>query len=234
MSDKLVMGLPSKGRLMDDTAALLGKAGLHIKKSGHDRGYRGHLEGIRDIEIAFLSASEIARHLRDGSVHLGVTGIDLVHEEIADVEGTVEIVRPLGFGHADVIVAVPECWIDVGEIGDLEEVGRNFRRANGRHMRVATKYMNITRRAFASAGVTSYRLVESLGATEGTPAAGTAELIVDITSTGATLAANRLKIIGEILKSEATLISSRSASWSAPAKRAMKELRTRLTAESSR
>lgn len=228
MSDKLVLGVPSKGRLMDDTAALLAKAGLTLRKSGHDRGYRGVLDGIRDVEIAFLSASEIARHLRDGAVHLGVTGIDLVHEEIADAETRVEVVRQLGFGHATVIVAVPECWIDVGEIGDLEEVGRNFRRANGRHMRVATKYMNITRRAFAAAGVTSYRLVESLGATEGTPAAGTAELIVDITSTGATLTANRLKVIGEILKSEATLVASQSAAWTTPAKRAMKELRTRL------
>ena len=230
MTDKLVLGVPSKGRLMEDTAKLLAKAGLHLKKTGHDRGYRGILEGIRGIEVAFLSASEIARHLRDGAVHLGVTGTDLVHEEIADVEAKVELVRPLGFGHATVIVAVPECWIDVGEIADLEEVGRNFRRANGRHMRVATKYMNITRRAFAAAGVTSYRLIESLGATEGTPAAGTAELIVDITTTGTTLAANRLKVIGEILKSQATLIASQSAAWSAPAKRAMEELRTRLPA----
>jgi ATP phosphoribosyltransferase len=230
MTDTLVLGVPSKGRLMEDTVAFLSQAGLTLRKSGHDRGYRGFLEGIRDIEVAFLSASEIARHLRDGSVHLGVTGIDLVHEEIADFEGKVEFVRPLGFGHATVIVAVPECWIDVGELADLEEVGRNFRRASGRNMRVATKYMNITRRAFAAAGVTSYRLIESLGATEGTPAAGTAELIVDITSTGATLAANRLKVIGEILKSEATLIASRSAAWSASARRSMEQFRTRLAA----
>lgn len=232
MTDKLVLGVPSKGRLMEDTAELLAEAGLTLKKSGHDRGYRGVLEGIRDIEVAFLSASEIARHLRDGSVHLGVTGIDLVHEEIADVDGKVELVRPLGFGHATVVVAVPECWIDVGEIGDLEEAGRNFRRANGRHMRVATKYMNITRNYFKLKGVADYLVVESLGATEGTPASDAADLIVDITSTGSTLRANGLKVLedGVILRSQANLVAAKAAAWTEATLAPKAEILARLAA----
>jgi ATP phosphoribosyltransferase len=163
--------------------------------------------------VAFLSAAEIARELGEGSVHLGVTGLDLLHETVADADAKVRLLAPLGFGRADVVVAVPEAWIDVWTMEDLDDVAAGFRARHGRRLRIATKYWNLTQRFFASHGIALYRVVGSLGATEGAPAAGAADLIVDITTTGATLAANHLKVLqdGVILRSEAHLFQSLTA-----------------------
>ena len=241
MSGPLVFAVPSKGWLMEQTAELLGKAGLNLVKTGPERGYQGEIEGLADVEVAFVSAAEIAQLLKSGRAHFGVTGEDLIRESIRECDARVEFVKPLGFGHADVVVAVPSCWVDVRTMADLEEAAALYRRTHGRRMRVATKYMNLTRQFFAgfrpggrehvgNAVVTSYVIVESLGATEGTPAAGTAELIVDITSTGTTLKANGLRILedGVILKSQANLIASRGADWSKRALAARREILRRL------
>jgi ATP phosphoribosyltransferase len=208
----ITLAIPSKGRLMEATAELLAKAGFTIDRLGAERGYRGLLKGLDGVEIAFLSASEIAQNLRDGKVDLGVTGQDLLHEKIPPDDPHVELLMRLGFGPADVVVAVPECWLDVATMADLDEIAESFYERHGRRLRVATKYHNLTRRFFAEKGVTGYRIVESLGATEGAPAAGIAEIIVDITTTGSTLAANHLKILddGVILKSCAVLAGRRA------------------------
>jgi ATP phosphoribosyltransferase len=215
MTDRLTLALPSKGRLMDSCLETLAKAGFVVSKNNTARDYRGTVQGRGDIEIHFVSASEIAQLLRQGDIHLGVTGEDLMREATAEVDHRVSFANKLGFGHADVVVAVPACWLDVRNLADLEPMAMRFRRQHGRRIRVATKYLNLTRHYFARAGVISYRIVESLGATEGAPAAGLAELIVDITSTGATLRANGLKVLtdGVLLKSEANLIRSKSAKW---------------------
>jgi ATP phosphoribosyltransferase len=207
----LTLGIPSKGRLMEATAELLAKAGFAIDRTGSERGYRGRLLGLDNVEVAFLSASEIAGQLRDGRIHLGVTGEDLLREKIAPEDDTVTVTLRLGFGPARVIVAVPECWLDVAAMADLDDVAEQFYRSHGRRIRIATKYTHLTRRWFAAHGVTGYRIVESAGATEGAPAAGTAELIVDITTTGSTLAANNLRILddGLILESCAVLAARR-------------------------
>lgn len=211
----IVLAVPSKGRLMELTAEVFARAGLRLVKTGHDRGYHGVVEGLGGVDVSYLSASEIAHHLGSGRVHLGVTGEDLIREEIPDADARVELLLPLGFGHADVVVAVPQCWIDVERVADLEDVGAQFYREHNIRLRVATKYMNLTRRFFAGKGVVSYRIVQSLGATEAAPAAGAAEAVVDITSTGATLHANHLKMLedGVILRSQANLIASRAARW---------------------
>ena len=203
----ITLAIPSKGRLMEATAELLAKAGFTIDRLGADRGYRGVLRGLDEVEVAFLSASEIAQNLRDGKVDLGVTGQDLLTEKIPPEDKAVQLLVRLGFGPADVVVAVPECWLDVATMADLDEIAESFYERHGRRLRVATKYHNLTRRFFAEKGVTGYRIVESLGATEGAPAAGIAEIIVDITTTGSTLAANALKILddGLILRSCAVL-----------------------------
>ena len=203
----LTLAIPSKGRLMEATAECLSAAGFGIERSGADRGYRGRLTGIVGVTVAFLSASEIAQNLRDAKIDLGVTGQDLLHEKIPPDDPSVKLLVRLGFGPADVVVAVPECWLDVATMADLDEIAESFYECHGRRLRVATKYHNLTRRFFAEKGVTGYRIVESLGATEGAPAAGIAEIIVDITTTGSTLAANNLKILddGLILKSQAVL-----------------------------
>ena len=208
----ITIALPSKGRMKDDSSAIFERAGLKIASIGNDRNYRGRVEGHDDIEIAFLSASEIAREIGNGAVDFGVTGEDLVREGLADADKRMEICARLGFGHADVVVAVPEIWLDVATMADLGDVAADFRARHGRRLAIATKYWRLTQQFFsAQHGIQLYRIVESLGATEGAPAAGSADIIVDITSTGSTLVANHLKILddGVILRSEACLVRAR-------------------------
>jgi ATP phosphoribosyltransferase len=207
MSRSLVLAIPSKGRLMEACEALFARAGFKLARSGAARGYRGEIAGLSGVEVAFLSAGEIAAALRSGRTDLGVTGEDLLRETIPAGGGSVEVMLRLGFGPADVVVAVPESWLDVATMADLEEVSHDFYARHGHRLRVATKYVNLTRRFFAEKGVAGYRIVESLGATEGAPASGTAEVIIDITTTGSTLKANGLKVLddGLILRSEAVL-----------------------------
>lgn len=208
----ITIALPSKGRMKEDASAVFQRAGMKIVAVGNDRSYRGRVEGVDDIEIAFLSASEISREVGAGTVDFGVTGEDLVREELADADARVEFAARLGFGHADVIVAVPEIWYDVDTMADLADVAADFRARHGRRLAIATKYWRLTQAFFSgSHGIQLYRIVESLGATEGAPAAGQADIIVDITSTGSTLRANHLKILsdGVILRSEACLVRNR-------------------------
>jgi ATP phosphoribosyltransferase len=223
MNGPLVIAVPSKGRLQQATQEFFARAGLEIVPSGSARSYRGRVVGIAGVEIAYLSAPEIAREIGAGAVHAGVTGRDQVEETVPDFVARAEFSAPLGFGHCDVVVAVPEPWIDVETMEDLDDVAAEFRPRHGRRLTVATKYVNITRRFFAGHGIADYRIVESLGATEGAPASGAADLIVDITSTGATLRANGLKVLadGVILKSEAHLVASRVAKFDGRQKAAL-------------
>ena len=215
MSAPLVLAVPAKGRLQENAEAFFARSGLNLIKPRGARDYRGAIAGLDGVEVAYLSASEITSQLAAGAVHLGVTGEDLVREMIPDADSKVVLIEGLGFGFATVVVAVPQAWIDVRTMADIDDVGTSFRHTHGRKMRVATKYINLTREYFSAHGIVDYRIVESTGATEGAPAAGTAELIVDITTTGATLAANGLKIVedGIILRSQANLVAARGATW---------------------
>ena len=211
----ITIALPSKGRMKDDASAIFERAGMRILAVGNDRSYRGRVEGWDDVEIAFLSASEISRELGSGSIDFGVTGEDLVREGLAEADRRVEFCGRLGFGHADVVVAVPDIWLDVDSMADLGDVAADFRARHGRRLAIATKYWRLTQRFFSSQhGIQLYRIVESLGATEGAPASGSADIIVDITSTGSTLKANHLKVLsdGVILRSEACLVRARKKS----------------------
>ena len=210
----LTVALPSKGRMKDDAIATFARAGLTVSAIGNDRSYRGRIEGIEDVEVAFLSASEIARELGAGAVDFGVTGEDLVRESLARADERVEITARLGFGNADVVVAVPDIWKDVDSMADLGDVAADFRTRHGRRLTIATKYWRLTQNFFSTRhGIQLYRIVESLGATEGAPASGAADIIVDITSTGSTLTANHLRVLsdGIILRSEACLVRARKA-----------------------
>ena len=211
----LRLGLPSKGRMKADVLERFADVGLHVEQPDDARAYRGRVAGRDDVEVAFMSASEIARDLGTGAIHAGVTGEDLVREALPAMSA-VDLLVPMGLGRADVVVAVPEAWIDVDTMADLDDVAANYRRAYGRRLRVATKYWRLTQDWFGEHGVDAYRIVESLGATEGAPAAGSADVIVDITSTGSTLRANHLKVLrdGVILESQAQLVASRRAEWS--------------------
>jgi ATP phosphoribosyltransferase len=220
MSTPFVLAVPSKGRLQENAETFFTHAGLSLAKPRGARDYRGTMMGYDNVEIAYLSASEIASQLASGAVHLGITGEDLVRENIVNADRRVLLIDQLGFGQANVVVAVPAAWIDVRTMADLDDVTTGFREQHNRRMRVATKYINLTRNFFAAHDVVDYRIVESAGATEGAPATGTAEMIVDITTTGATLAANGLKVLddGVILRSQANLVASRDADWSPQAR----------------
>jgi ATP phosphoribosyltransferase len=202
------LGLPSKGRLKEQSLEALAGFGINVRQDGDARKYSADIEGLPGVDVAFLSASEIARELAAGTIDMGVTGEDLLRETIADFDLRVSIPARLGFGHADVVVAVPDSWIDVVTMADLDDVAAEFRQRHGRRLRIATKYWRLTQSFFSGQhGIQVYRIVESLGATEGAPAAGQADIIVDITSTGSTLNANHLRILedGVMLKSEACL-----------------------------
>jgi ATP phosphoribosyltransferase len=229
----LVIAVPSKGRLMENAHAFFARAGITLRQPGGGRDYRGLVPEIPGVEVAYLSAAEIAGQLASGAAHVGVTGEDLVRELIPESDKRVLLLDGLGFGFANVAVAVPQAWIDVRTMRDLDDVVTAFHARHGRRMRVATKYVNLTRGFFARYGIADYRVVESLGATEGAPAAGAAELIVDITTTGATLAANGLKVVddGIMLRSQANLVAALGAEWDADARSAARALLDRIAAE---
>ncbi|GGK18676.1 ATP phosphoribosyltransferase [Salinarimonas ramus] len=233
MSAPLVIAVPSKGRLQENAAAFFARAGLAFQQSRGARDYHGIIAGLPGVVVKFLSASEITTQLATGQAHLGITGEDLVREQVEDADRVVTMLTPLGFGQANVVVAVPQAWIDVRTMSDLDEVAVDLRVRHGRKMRVATKYVNLTRRFFAEHGLADYRIVESLGATEGAPAAGAAEIVVDITTTGATLVANALKVLddGVMLRSEANLVASLRADWTPEARAAARTILGRIAAE---
>jgi ATP phosphoribosyltransferase len=229
----LILAVPSKGRLQQNAESFFARCGLDLVKPRGARDYRGAMAGFDGVEVAYLSAAEITAQLAQGAAHLGVTGEDLVREMIPRSDERVVLVTGLGFGFANVVVAVPQAWIDVRSMADLDDVATAFRLKHERKMRLATKYANLTRGFFAEHGVVDYRIVESTGATEGAPAAGTAEMIVDITTTGATLAANGLKVVddGIILRSQANLVAARAAAWSAAQREIARLLLDRIAAQ---
>lgn len=226
----LKLGIPSKGRLMDQCFDWFGARGVMLRKAGSDREYAGAVEGAEGLDLVLLSAGEIPRELAAGRIHLGVTGSDLVRDKLADWDRQVAELAPLGFGHADLVLAVPASWPDVDTLDDLDAAAAAFRRVHGHRLRIATKYHRLVRDFLTANGIADYQLVDSQGATEGTVKNLTAEAIADITSTGETLRANHLKILadGLIHESQATLYAARAADWGNGAAAALAALAPRL------
>jgi ATP phosphoribosyltransferase len=220
----LRLGLPSKGRLMEDAFAWLAARGINVERDAA-RGYAASAS-LPGLEPVLVSAGEVPRELLAGRLHLGVTGADLV----AEAGGGLEALLPMGFGRADVVVAVPDWWADVRTLDDLDAVAAQFRRTHGRRLRVATKYHRLARERLAGAGVADYVLVDSGGATEGAVRAEAAEAVCDITSTGETLRANGLRVLddGLVLRSEAVLWRSRQAEWGEAERAVLAEVMGRL------
>ena len=205
------LGVPSKGRLMEKTFDWFAERNVRLTRTGSEREYAGAVEGLGNVSLVLLSASEVPRELAAGRLHLGVTGTDLVHEHLPLWEQQVQPLAQLGFGHADLVLAVPDCWADVETTDDFDAVAAQFRAIHGFRLRIATKYHRLVRMFLQDVGVADYAILDSQGATEGTVANETAEAIADITSSGETLRANHLRILsdGLILKSQATLWRSR-------------------------
>lgn len=215
----LKIGVPSKGRLMEKTFDWFAARGIAMRQSGAGREYSGTIEGLEGASLVLLSASEIPRELAAGRIHFGVTGSDLVRDKLPDWQSQVAQTARMGFGQADLVLAVPTAWVDVWSLDDLDAVAAQFRAAHGQRLRIATKYHRLVRAFLTSYGLADYQLVDSQGATEGTVRNLTAEAIADITSSGETLEANNLKILKDcvIHSSQATLFMAYKAGWDAHA-----------------
>ena len=211
MKDLITIGLPSKGRLKDKAISFFYKNGFKILQSKKERNYFGVIENEPNVKIIFLHAKEIIQRLGDGTLDIGVSGLDLLGESDKNLRDKISIKRKLGFGNANLVIAVPDDWIDVQTIADLEEVSFDIRAKKNRRLRVATKYPNLTNEFLISKGITQYKIVPSLGATETYPFIGSSEIITDITSTGKTLADNNLRVLkdGLILSSTACLFNAK-------------------------
>jgi len=207
------IGLPSKGRLKHDTINIFKKKKLNIYSERGERDLFGYIKKLTNVKIIYLHARECIEQLSLGNIDLGFSGYDLFKESEINVQNKILINKKYNFGNANLVLAIPDLWIDVQTLLDLDEVADEFKKKKKRLLRVATKYPNLTRQFLYSKGVTQFRLVQSLGSTEVAPFTGTAEIISDITSTGATLKANNLRILkdGGILKSQACLMISKKS-----------------------
>lgn len=225
----LKLGVPSKGRLQKACFEWFEDRDITLTRSSSDREYAGTVDGIEGVSLVMLSAGEIPKELAAGRIHLGVTGTDLIEEKLTQKTRQVFLVEELGFGHADLVIAVPKAWIDVSCLEDLDAVASRFRAKHGFRLRIATKYHALLRRFLTDADIADYQLVDSQGATEGTIKNLTAEAIADITSSGATLKANHLKILndGLVLRSQAGLWASQTADWSVSVRASFRQMAKR-------
>ena len=211
MKNFITIGLPSKGRLKEKAIAFFDKNDLKVLQSKKERNYFSTIQNRSNVKIIYLHAKEIIQRLGDGTLDIGISGLDLLNESGKNLQEKISIKQKLDFGNANLVVAVPDDWIDVQTIADLEEVAFDIRSKRNTRLRVATKYPNLTNNFLISKGVTQYKLISSLGATETYPFIGSSEIITDITSTGKTLQDNNLRILkdGLILKSAACLFVSK-------------------------
>ena len=224
------LGIPSKGRLMEKTFDWFDARGVKLIRTGAEREYAAAAEGFARLSLVLLSASEIPRELAAGRIHLGVTGTDLVQEKLPNWQQQVDPLAEMGFGHADLIIAVPSCWVDVDTLDDLDAAAAAFRKNHGFRLRIATKYHRLVREFLRDAGVADYQIVDSQGATEGTVKNQTAEAIADITSSGDTLRANHLKVLsdGLVLKSQATLFAVKNSELDQHTKSVLQSILSKL------
>ena len=211
MKNLITIGLPSKGRLKESSISFLDKNNLKLTTNGGERNYFAEVKNFPNIKIIYLHAKEIIQRIGDDTLDIGISGLDLLNESATNLRQKIEIKKKLDFGLANVVIAVPDDWIDVQTLADLEEVSFDFRDKKNTRLRVATKYPNLTNTFLVSKGITQYKIVPSLGATETYPFIGSSEIITDITSTGKTLKDNNLRILkdGLILKSQACVFYSK-------------------------
>ena len=211
MKNLITIGLPSKGRLKEGSVNFFARNNLKLTINGGERNYFAEIENFPNIKVIYLHAKEIIQRIGDGTLDMGISGLDLLNESASNLRQKIEVKKKLDFGSANVVVAIPDDWIDVQTVADLEEVSFDFRDKKNTRLRVATKYPNLTNNFLVSKGVTQYKLVPSLGATETYPFIGSSEIITDITSTGKTLKDNNLRILkdGLILKSQACVLYSK-------------------------
>ena len=213
MKNIITIGLPSKGRLKEKAITFFNNKGLKVLQDHKERNYFAKIENKANLKIIYLHAKEIIQRLGDGTLDIGISGLDLLNESEKNLQDKISIKQNLDFGNANLVVAVPDDWIDVQTVADLEEVAFDIRSKRNTRLRVATKYPNLTNNFLISKGVTQYKLIPSLGATETYPFIGSSEIITDITSTGKTLEDNNLRVLkdGLILRSTACLFVAKKS-----------------------
>ena len=213
MKNIINIGIPSKGRLRKDVLNIFKKKKLNLISERGERDLFASIKGHKNIKVVYLHAREIVQRLGDGSLDIGFSGYDLLKESEINIQNKISVLIKYGFGKATLVIAIPDFWLDVQTIADLEEIAFQFKDQKKKRLRVGTKYPNLTREFLFSKGVTQFQLVDSLGATETYPFTGSAEIITDITSTGETLKANNLRVLkdGEILKSEGCIMISKGS-----------------------
>jgi ATP phosphoribosyltransferase len=226
MNNMINIGIPSKGRLRKDVLNIFHKKNFKLKSERGERDLFGYIKDKKNVKIIYLHAREIIQRLGDNSLDLGFSGYDLLKESEINIQKKINVSKRYNFGKATLVVAIPDPWIDVQTVADLEEIAFEFKDKKKKRLRVATKYPNLTREFLFSKGVTQFRLVSSLGATEAYPFTGSSEIITDITSTGETLKANNLRILrdGEILKSESCIMTSKLSTKKPEVKKLVKLL----------
>ena len=214
MKDTINIGIPSKGRLKKDVLKIFKRKKLKLISERGERDLVGSIKNKKNLKILYLHAREIIERLGDNTLDLGFSGLDLFKESEINIQKKINVIKKYDFGKANLVIAIPDPWIDVQTVADLEEIAFEFRDIKRKRLRVATKYPNLTRNFLFSKGVTQFQIVESLGATEVYPFTGSANLITDISSSGKTIKSNNLRILkdGEILKSQACIFSSKKSS----------------------
>jgi ATP phosphoribosyltransferase len=210
MSDRLRFGLTSKGAYEDATIRFLERAGLSVWRP-NPRQYVGRLSELSDVDVLFQRTEDIVHKTADGSIDLGITGYDLVAEHGFDQPNLYVVMPDLGFRRCELVLAVPEGWLDITTLADLADLSVDFKRT-GRSLRVATKFPNLTRDFLHQHGVNYFTLVDAHGALEAAPTLGYADIIADLSETGVTLRDNRLRVLdgGVILRAQACLVASLS------------------------
>ena len=205
----LRLSIPSDGAMFEPTQHFLEVCGLAINRPSSRR-YTASIPAIEGVEVIFQRTADITLKVEDGNADLGLVGFDRFQESRIEGGDTLLVMPGLGFGRCELVVAVPDAWMDVEAMADLADLAVEFRES-GRELRIATKYPRMVSRFLFSHGVNYFSMASVSGTLEAAPAMGYADLIVDITASGVTLRENRLKRVedGTVLASEGVLIGNR-------------------------
>ncbi len=207
----LRLALPSDGDLYEPSLAFLQACGMAVERSSA-RQYTAHIPSLDGTAVLFQRTADITQKVEEGSAELGIVGLDRFLENRAEESAVVPLIDDLGFGRCELVIGIPDAWLDVTSINDVADLAVEFRQ-QGRQLRIATKYPRLVQGYLFSRGIFHFTLVQASGTLEAAPAAGYADLIADLTASGRTLQENRLKTIddGTVLVTQACLIGNRES-----------------------
>ena len=214
----LRLAVPSDGALHEPSLSFLRSCGIEVLRTNL-RCYTAEIPTLPGVAVHFQRASDIAPKVEEGNADVGIVGRDRLLESLREGGDTNVVIERLGFGHAELVIGVPDSWVDVTSLADLADLSLEFR-DQGWDLRIATKYPRLVERFLLRGGVNYFSVEPTSGTVEAAPAMGYADIIADISSSGATMRENRLKTVigGTIMRSEACLIGNRQMLSDAPEK----------------